>query len=246
MAASVDGQRERGAARVVVVIPAYNEAPTIARVVAGCRAHADAVLVVDDGSRDATSAEAERAGARVHRLARNRGKGWALREGIELAADADVLVFIDADGQDDPDEIPLLLRALAPGVDMVIGSRFIGTFEPGAITMINRLGSHALCGVLNALFRTRVTDPFAGFRAIRRAALERCSIRAERYDIEVDVLLALLQVPGGGRVVEIPVRRSPREHGASGLDSVVDGTRILCRILDRRLDAPRAWLGWGR
>lgn len=229
----------RGDARVVVVIPAYNEAPSIGGVIRGCQAHADGVLVVDDGSRDDTAGEAARAGARVLRLDRNCGKGQALQAGITAAADADVLVFIDADGQDDPSEIPLLLAALRPEVDMVIGSRFIGTFEPGAITLINRVGSHALCGVLNALFWTRVTDPFAGFRAVRSSALARCSLRAARYDIEVDVLLALLQI--GARVVEVPVRRSPRAHGASGLDSVVDGTRILLRILDRRLDVARRW-----
>ena len=76
-------------------------------------------------------------------------------------------------------------------------------------------------------------------RALRRAALARCELRAARYDIEVDVLLALLDA--GARVVEIPVRRMPRAHGASGLDSAVDGSRILWRILDRLLDKARRW-----
>lgn len=221
---------------VSVVIPAHNEAPTIAAVVAACREHANEVVVVDDGSRDDTTALAQGSDARVIRLPQNRGKGYALRVGIDTAV-GDTLVFIDADGQDDPREIPDLLAALTPAVDMVIGSRFLGTFEPGAITRLNWLGSHALTTVLNLLFRAGITDPFAGFRVVRRRALVGCELRAERYDIEVDLLLALLTA--GRRVIEVPVRRMPRSHGQSGLDSAIDGVRILWRILDRRFDAVR-------
>ncbi len=223
-----------------MVIPAHNEAATIASVVTGCQPYADEVMVIDDGSADATYDQALHAGARVLRLPTNRGKGYALRAGIAEAT-GEVLAFIDADGQDDPHQLPDLLCALAPEVDMVIGSRFLGTFEKGAITNLNWIGSRALTSVLNLLFRARVTDPFAGFRAVRRRVLKRCDLRAERYDIEVDLLLALLDM--GARVVEVPVRRLPREHGKSGLDSVVDGTRILSRILDRRLDRVRRFTG---
>jgi len=161
-----------------------------------------------------------------------------VRVGIEEAV-GEVVVLIDADGQDDPSELPNLLAALGPGVDMVIGSRFLGTFEPGAITRLNWFGSQMLLKVLNLLFRAQITDPFAGFRAVRRRAVATCTLRAERYDIEVDLLLAILSA--GGRVAEVPVRRMPRVHGASGLDSTIDGTRILWRILDRRLDQVRVW-----
>ncbi|MGB1013250.1 MAG: glycosyltransferase family 2 protein [Nannocystaceae bacterium] len=221
-----------------IVIPAHNEAPTISAVIADCRSYTEDVVVVDDGSHDKTAELARQAGARVVRLPQNRGKGAALRVGIEQAV-GEVLVFIDADGQDDASELPDLLAALGPGVDMVIGSRFKGTFEPGAITRINWLGSQVLTTFLNLLFRAHITDPFAGFRVVRRRAVAACTLRAERYDIEVDLLLAILSA--GGRVVEVPVRRMPRAHGASGLDSAVDGARILWRILDRRLDRVRSW-----
>lgn len=220
---------------VSVVIPAHDEAPSIAGVVARCRAHTPGlleVIVVDDGSRDATASEAERAGARVVRLDRNEGKGVALRRGI-AEAQGEVLVFLDGDGQDWPEEIPALLEALRPGVAMVIGSRFLGQFDAGAITHLNRAGTLFLTGVLNLLFRSHVTDPIAGFRALRSDALARCTLEAVRYDIEVDVLLALLS--RGERVVEVPVRRSPREHGSTGLAPVRDGTRILRRIVARRV-----------
>jgi glycosyltransferase involved in cell wall biosynthesis len=220
---------------VSVVLAAYQEEPTIADVVRGCAAHTPGLLellVIDDGSRDATAARAEAAGARVLRLPENRGKGAAIREGI-AAARGDVLLFMDADGQDDPREIPRLLDAMAKGADMVVGSRFLGRFGPNAITPLNKAGNRFLTGVVNALFRTHLTDTQAGFRAVRRELATRARLSADRYDIEVDLLLAVLRA--GGRVVEVPVSRAERPHGKSHLDSFRDGTRILARILRRRL-----------
>ncbi len=101
------------------------------------------VLVVDDGSTDGTDRAAADAGARVLRLPANGGKGSAVRRGLSEAR-GEVIVLIDGDGQDDPTEIPRLLEALRPGVDLVVGSRFIGRFEPGAITPVNHLGNRFL------------------------------------------------------------------------------------------------------
>jgi glycosyltransferase involved in cell wall biosynthesis len=220
--------------RMSVVLPAYNEGGTITEVIRRCREAVPdlaEVLVVDDGSTDATAALAEQAKARVIRLDRNRGKGHALRVGIEAAV-GDVLIFLDADGQDDPGEIPLLLEAIADGADVVVGSRFLGRFEAGAITTINRYGTHALNGIVNLLFGVRLTDTQAGFRAVRRSLLDRVTLRAQRYDIETDLLLQALQV--GGRVVEVPVRRGARYQGTSNLYPPIDGLRILGRILRLR------------
>lgn len=224
---------------VTVLVAAYNEAPVISRVV---RTALDAVpssevLVVDDGSTDGTAQTAEAAGARVLQLPANGGKGSALRQGLTQVR-SDVIVLIDGDGQDDPAEIPRLLQALEPGVDLVIGSRFIGHFEPGAITPVNRWGNRFLTGVINLLFSTSLTDTQAGFKAFRTDVLPRIELRASRFDIEVDLLLGVLGA--GGRVVEIPVRRAPRQHGASRLNSFLDGARILRRIVVRRFGRVRS------
>jgi hypothetical protein len=144
-----------------------------------------------------------------------------------------VIVLIDGDGQDDPTEIPRLVEALRPDVALVVGSRFIGRFEPGAITPVNRWGNRFLTAVINRLFGTRLTDTQAGFKAVRAETLRRVTLRAHRFDIEVDVLLGVLRA--GGRVVEVPVRRATRQHGASRLHSLRDGMRILRRILALRL-----------
>ncbi|MEO8601513.1 MAG: glycosyltransferase family 2 protein, partial [bacterium] len=219
------------AASVSVIVPAFNEAATIAAIVHGCRdvlPPPAELLVVDDGSTDATAAAAEAAGARVIRLTPNRGKGNALRIGIEQSV-GEILVFLDADGQDDPHEIPLLLAALARGADLVVGSRFLGHFDAGAITPINRVGNQAITGVVNLLFGVKLTDTQAGFRAVRRSLIERLTLAAQHYDIETDLLLQAMRV--GGRAVEVPVRRAARQHGASGLNPIIDGLRILSRIL---------------
>ena len=231
-------QSEPGA-EVSAVIPAHDEVGTIAAVVRGVtRALPEGaeVLVVDDGSTDGTAAAAEEAGARVIRLQPNRGKGEALRRGIGEAR-GDVLLFIDADGQDDPAEIPVLLDALTPDVDMVIGSRFLGTLRDGSITASHRLGNRALTGVFNLLYGTRLTDTQAGFRLLRRHAVQPARLRAVRYEIETE--LTLRAVLGGARVVEVPVTRERRPHGASGFATAYDGLRVLTQMVVGRARSSR-------
>jgi glycosyltransferase involved in cell wall biosynthesis len=222
-----------------VILPAHDEAGTIEDVVRRCRTAVPGlleVIVVDDGSTDGTGGLAERAGARVITLSPNRGKGIALRSGLAEAR-GDVIVLLDADGQDAPEDIPLLLEALTDGVTMVVGSRFLGTFDLGAITLINRAGNRALTEVLNALYGMRLTDTQAGFRAFHRRFLDGIRLSATRYDIEVDLLLSAVE--SGGSVLEVPVRRMARTYGSTDLGSFRDGARILSRIVRRRLTAPR-------
>lgn len=215
-----------------IVIPARNEAGCIADVVAGCRRLAiGEVIVVDDGSHDGTGELAAAAGARVLRCA-GEGKGLALRRGAAIARGR-VLVFLDGDGQDPPEHIPALLAAIESGADVAIGSRFLGRFEPGAITVLDRAGNRALSWVFDRLYGVALTDTQAGFRAIRRATFERLPLAARRYDIETELLSRALQL--GARVVEVPVSRLARAHGSTGLHRFRDGLRILgCMVSLRR------------
>ena len=220
---------------ISIVIPAHNEGPTIERIV---RSSFEAmpgaeVIVVDDGSTDDTYAAAARSGARVVRLDPNQGKGAALQHGIEAATGA-ILVFIDGDGQDNPFEIPVLVSAFEPDVDLVLGSRFLGDFRPGAITRMNLAGTRFITFLVNRMFGCRVTEPLAGFRAVRTSILERVDLKAQGYDIEVDLLLRVLRA--GGRVVEVPASRAPRPFGASDLSSFRDGIRIARRIFQVRFE----------
>jgi glycosyltransferase involved in cell wall biosynthesis len=214
------------------ILAALDEAATIGHVVRGCLVHVDEVVVVDDGSRDTTAERAAAAGAQVLRNERNLGKGASLRRAAARAR-GDVLVTLDADGQDDPADIPALLAAIAAGADLVIGSRFRGAFGPGAITPVNRLGNLALTAMLNVLYGVRLSDTQAGFRAIRRGLWQLLPLRAARYEVETEVLVRALLA--GARVVEVPVTRRAREHGRSALHGLRDGSRILACMLRLRL-----------
>jgi len=219
---------------VSAVVPAHDEADVIADVVRDCYVHGDVdeVVVVDDGSRDATAERARQAGARVVRLARRGGKGRAVRTGA-AAARGDVLVFLDGDGQDPARDIPSLVAAIDRGADLAIGSRFVGTFEPGAITALDRLGNRMLTQVLAWLYARPISDSQAGFKAIRRQLFDDLELRADGFDIEAELLArAILQ---GASIVEVPVTRRARVRGQSRLRRVPDGLRILSRIVAVRL-----------
>lgn len=225
---------------VTVVIPCHDEAAAIADVVH--RAHAalagrpHEVLVVDDGSTDATGDAAAAAGARVLRFAVNRGKGVALREAAR-AAHHGVLVFLDGDGQDDALELPRLLVALDDATDLVIGSRFLGELHPGAIRRLNLVANHGFSLLISALFGQRITDSQAGFRALRRDAFLALPLTAAEYDIETETLLAALKA--GWRVREVPVHRYARQGSATGFDRVRHGLLILWTIVRERATPPR-------
>ncbi len=195
--------------RTVVVIPAFNEAAGVGRVLDVIRAVDPElpVVVVDDGSTDGTAAVACRAGARVVRLPFNLGYGSALQTGYKYALREgyDGVVQLDGDGQHEPADIPPLLGVLERGdADVVIGSRFLGeaTYRPGGARRIGmrvfRLFAFVLTGV-------RFTDVTSGFQALDRRALR--FFAAERYPADypdADVLVMLTRA--GFRVAEAPVR----------------------------------------
>ena len=174
--------------RPAALTPAYEASATVGAVVRGVRAHVPRVLVVDDGSADATGAEAARAGAEVLRLPVNGGKGTAIRAGLErlLATDATHVVFVDADGQHDPADLPRLLDAARSGEDFVIGSRMA---DPDAIPAYrfrtNEIGSR----ILSRMTGLEVEDAQSGYRVVRGDVLRRLSLSARGYIIETEILL---------------------------------------------------------
>ncbi len=218
-----------------VVIPCHDEADSIEAVVRGCLAVLNGtseVLVIDDGSTDDTGAVAEKAGARVERLEPNRGKGVALLSGAR-AATGEILVFIDGDGQDDPQDLPALLEALGPDVDLVIGSRFMGTLHPGSIHPLNRLANRAFSGLISMLFGVHITDSQAGFRAMPKARFLSLGLDATEYEVETEMLLRALRQDWAVR--EIPVGRHPRTGSVTDFHRARHGLRILGTILRERL-----------
>ena len=189
--------------RTVAVIPAHNEARTIAAVVRDTLLHVDAALVVDDGSSDDTAALAEQAGATVLRQSPNAGKGLALRRGIDAALQlgAECVVTLDGDGEHVPSDIPTLLAPLQYA-DVVLGTRQV--FRSPARKLINAF----------ALFWFRLLDPaildtICGFRAFRAAALPELRSDANGFAYEHEVILRAVQ--RGLRLASVSVQVVSRE-----------------------------------
>ena len=204
----------------VLVIPAYQEAERLGAVLeAVARAGVECeVVVIDDGSRDATAEVAARAGARVLRHPFNLGYGAALQTGYKYALErgASLLVQMDADGQHDPADVPALLAAVERGeCDLVVGSRFLGHggYRMGALRALGRRVFQAIA----RLAGLAVSDPTSGFQAMNRRVLEVYARDFFPTDYpDVDVLLTAWR--HGLRVGERPVRMQPgtrasRLHG---------------------------------
>src|SRR5256885_5051991 len=172
--------REAAASRIVVVIPTLDEEQSIADVVRSIpRAIVSRVIVADGGSRDATAARAKAAGADV--IDTGRGYGRACLAATMAAEEADIVVFMDGDGADDPRSIAALVAPIRAGhCDLVIGSRARGTREPGSIAW-HQLAAGRLAGWgMRLIYGVRYTDMCA-FRAIRRDALLALGMRELTY-----------------------------------------------------------------
>lgn len=185
------------------LVAAYNEERTIGSVLEQARPHLDDVVVVDDGSDDDTAALAERAGARVLRHPANEGKGVAVRTGLAevLKGDFTHVLFIDADLQHKPSDIPLLIDTAARGAgDFVVAERvFEKDNMPRSRYYANTIGSR----VMSKLTATRIRDSQSGFRLIKSELLRPLSLTARRYEIEAEILVKLVR--RGARIERVPV-----------------------------------------
>jgi glycosyltransferase involved in cell wall biosynthesis len=185
--------------KLSVVIPARNEEEKIAKVIKGIRAISRdyQIIVVDDGSEDNTAGVAKSLGCEVFRLKKNRGKGFACRLGASKARNKGI-VFIDADMQFYPSEIPKLAGRLDE-CEMVIGSR-----SSGEIPLQRRLSNRFARAVVNSAAKSDYKDVLCGFRAARKDAFHRLGLEKDRYEFEAEMLIKASRK--GLRVCEVPVK----------------------------------------
>jgi len=205
-----------------VVIPVFNERDSLPMVVADIpREEVGEVVVVDNGSTDGTDLVAQRLPVRLVRETR-KGYGRACLAGIAAleSSPPDVVVFLDGDYSDHPEEMPRLLEAIRAGADMVIGSRFLGRAEPGAILPQARFGNRLACFLIRVLYRHRYTD-LGPFRAIRWDALRRLGMQDTDFGWTCE--MQVKAVARGLRIGEVPVSYR-RRVGVSKITGTVAGT----------------------
>jgi hypothetical protein len=205
-------------APVAVVIPAYNEAPTVAGVVSAIPSEiaglATEVIVVVDGSIDATAAEAASAGALVCDIPFNRGQGLVFKLGYWLARTrgAQVIATIDADGQYEPLELERLVEPIVAGrADFVNGSRRLGTeltTDP-----VRHAGVIFFGGLVSVLLRQRITDPACGIRAMRANVTAAVTLEQVQYQTSEMLIGSAMR---GFRVIEVATTMLDRPAGATG------------------------------
>lgn len=211
-----------GPPRVAVVIPVFNERESLPRVVGDLpRDAVSEIVVVDNGSTDGTDLVARGLPVRLVREGR-KGYGSACLAGVAALAarPPEVLVFLDGDYSDHPEELPLLLGGIARGADLVIGSRILGAREPGALLPQARAGNALACLLIRLLYSHRYTD-LGPFRAIRWNAYARLGMRDPTFGWTCEMQVKALR--HGLRVDEVPVSYR-RRLGVSKITGTVSGT----------------------
>jgi glycosyltransferase involved in cell wall biosynthesis len=214
-------------ARIAVLIPAYNAAESLPGVIEGIKGYLLFILVVDDGSTDATAEVASAAGVQVLRHRLNRGKGVALRTGFRFLVHQgyQAIITMDADGQHDPSYIPLFIDAYTKGKgDIIIGSR---AREFHAMSRLRRFWNRLGVKAVSKLIGTPLTDTQSGYRLITADVLQGLPLSAAGYNIELELLIKACK--RGHRVVEIPVTTHFIDGRHSSHFRPVRDTWLVCR-----------------
>lgn len=224
---------------VTVVVPTYNEAENLPVVAAGIRSHGFRLLVVDDASPDGTGdladrlAEGDHLVEVLHRPAKTGlGRAYAAGFDVALGAGAEVIIEMDADLSHDPTDLGRLVAAVEAGADLAVGSRYVRGGSTPDWPLSRRLISRGGNLYARVLLGLDARDATAGFRAFRRAALDKLPYRtaeASGYGFQIEMMWAADQA--GLRIVEVPVVFRDRVAGTSKMDRaiVVEAMRLVTR-----------------
>ncbi|MFQ5952804.1 MAG: glycosyltransferase family 2 protein [Candidatus Omnitrophota bacterium] len=209
----------------IVIIPSYNEARTIGKIVKDIVNMGLGVLVVDDGSRDHTEREALDNGAMVIRHTENLGKGVSVREGIEYVLDKTNykwFIMMDGDGQHDPGDIPAFIEATRNGdVDIVIGNRMMQTKTmPSSRYWTNKFTSW----VLSRICGQKIPDSQCGYRLIRVDAMKMLELTSDKYDIESEIIVEAAE--DSLKIKSVPIRTIYGEE-VSGINPIRDTVKFF-------------------
>lgn len=233
-----------------VIVPAYNEAETIERVLDRVLSLGDLVaevIVVDDGSTDETLAIARRVAQRLPRvrveaLARNRGKTAAVARGIELAA-GEITIIQDADLEYDPAEIPAVIDPILRGeADVVYGSRFLVRRAARVLYFYHFLANKAITFLSNVLTNRNMTDIETCYKAMRTGVIKPLVLSSKGFGMEVEITALVSKT--NARTYEVPISYHGRTYAEGKKIGVLDGLAALGYVLRYNLVTP--WLPRGR
>lgn len=218
--------------RTIAIIPAYNEEIAIGSVILRTLQYLDNVLIIDDGSLDATNKIAKLAGAEVITHTENLGKGVALKSGFQAIGEYDIVVTIDGDGQHNPDEIPKLIKPIIEdNVDFVNGSRYLNGPEENTPSY-RRVGQKVLDVATNISAGVDVTDSQSGFRAFTPQAIETFKFKDTGFGIESEMLADAASK--NLKIVEVPITVRYDVDGSSK-NPISHGVGVLLKIIKDKI-----------
>jgi glycosyltransferase involved in cell wall biosynthesis len=218
--------------KVVVCIPAYNEAKYIREIIQKAKKYADEVIVCDDGSSDNTADISKDSGALVITQKRNHGYGKSLRLLFEAALErnADVIITMDSDGQHDAEQIPIIIEPIVrDGFDMAIGSRFLLQKDKLRVPFHRSIGIKTITKLTNQFSYGNLTDAQSGFRAYRRIALESINLVEDGMRISTEILLRAREK--NLTIKEVPISISYNIQNTSTHNFLSHGLGILFSVL---------------
>lgn len=218
--------------KILVCIPAFNEAKTISEVIMRSKKYADGIIVYDDGSTDDTYEVANSAGASVIRNPENKGYGVAIRSLFQAAKeqDADIMVTLDSDGQHDPDQIPQLIEpVLTQRFDLVIGSRFLNSNDKEKVPRYRSFGIKTITKLTQAASYAGITDSQSGFRAYGRNALSKINLFEDGMAVSIEILLRAKEK--NLLITEVPITTNYAIKDTSTHNPISHGIGVLYSVL---------------
>lgn len=217
-----------------IIIPVFNEELTIGNIIDRTKKSAEKIglqfeiIVVDDHSYDKSLEVAKTCNVRLLSLKQHLGKGYALRAGFAKAK-GDIIVTIDSDASHRPEELNEVLEPiLEDEADLVIGSRYLN-HKKVAARKLNAFGVRIFNYLIQLFTGVGITDSQSGYRAMKSEVLKKQKLKSGEYEIESEMLVKTAKQ--GFRVTEVPISFEQRTYGRSGVDPMIDGSKILLSIV---------------
>jgi glycosyltransferase involved in cell wall biosynthesis len=221
---------QNAAAKILVCVPAFNEAKNISSIVSQSMKYATEVLVYDDGSTDKTHEIAISAGATVIRNPKNNGYGVAIRSLFHAAKEknADIMITLDSDGQHDPTQIPALLERLQQGFDIVIGSRFLRNEDKERVPKYRSLGIKTITRLTQVASYKGISDSQSGFRAYNKTALSAINLFEDGMSVSTEILIRASEKKLS--VAEVPITINYDIKDTSTHNPITHGIGVLYSV----------------